>query len=366
MLKVGFVGYRGMVGSVLMSRMIESNDFNDIQPSFFSTSQAGKSPDGFIKKYGILKNAFDIDELKKMDVILSCQGGEYTQDVHSKIRAEDWNGFWIDAASTLRLADDSTLVLDPINSDKIRDAIHRGKRDFVGCNCTVSLMSLAISGLLKENLVEWVNSSTYQAISGSGAAAMQELLEQSSILDKSDDTSQNILDREINLREISKDSVKIPQQYTGKTLAYNLLPWIDVAMDSGQTKEEFKAATELNKILDTEVNIPVDGTCVRVPSLRSHSQALTIKLKENLTEQQIIDKLSNSNEWVKVVANNKQDTLNQLTPQATSGTLDIAIGRIRKSLLEENIFHCFTVGDQLLWGAAEPLRRVLNIIKCNI
>jgi aspartate-semialdehyde dehydrogenase len=227
-------------------------------------------------------------------------------------------------------------------------------------------MSLAITGLLKDNLVEWVNSSTYQAISGSGAAAMGELLEQSSILDRSDNINLNILDREINIREISKDSSKTPQNYTGKTLAYNLLPWIDVAMDSGQTKEEFKAATELNKILDTKTYIPVDGTCVRVPSLRSHSQALTIKLRENLTEQQIIDKVSNANEWVKVIANNKADTLEKLTPQATSGTLDIAIGRIRKSLLEDKIFHCFTVGDQLLWGAAEPLRRVLNIIKTTI
>ncbi len=366
MLKVGFVGYRGMVGSVLMSRMLESNDFDDIQPSFFSTSQVGKNPGGFIQKYGLLKDAFDINELIKMDIIVTCQGGEYTQQIHNKIRSTNWNGFWIDAASTLRLSKDSTLVLDPLNHDKIIDAIKSGKKDFVGCNCTVSLMSLAISGLLKDGLVEWVNSTTYQAISGSGAAAMQELLAQTSVLDKSDNISQNILDREINLRELSKDKTIIPQEKTGSTLAYNLLPWIDVAMDSGQTKEEFKAATELNKILDTDNYIPVDGICVRVPSLRSHSQALTIKLKKNLSVKEITQKISDSNEWVKLVPNNKEDTLNKLTPQATSGTLDIAVGRIRKSLLEDKIFHCFTVGDQLLWGAAEPLRRVLHIIKSSI
>ncbi|WP_432773513.1 aspartate-semialdehyde dehydrogenase [Francisella salimarina] len=366
MLKVGFIGWRGMVGSVLMSRMVESNDFDDILPTFFSTSQAGQQPSGFMEKYGILQNAYNIEELAKMDILLSCQGGEYTKEIHSKLRAYGWQGFWIDAASTLRLENESTLVLDPLNHKQIINAIDSGKKDFIGSNCTVSLMSLAIAGLLKEDLVEWVNSSTYQAISGSGAAAMQELLQQADLLSKADDINADILTREKTLRELSKDSSKIPQQKTVETLAYNLLPWIDVGMPSGQTKEEYKAATELNKILDTKKTIPVDGVCVRVPSLRSHSQALTIKLRQKLTIDEIKQIISQGNEWVKVVDNNKEDTLKHLTPQATSGTLDITIGRIRSSLLADDIFHCFTVGDQLLWGAAEPLRRVLNIIKNKI
>ncbi|MED7818577.1 MULTISPECIES: aspartate-semialdehyde dehydrogenase [unclassified Francisella] len=366
MLRVGFIGWRGMVGSVLMSRMTESKDFDDILPTFFSTSQAGQNPSGFMQQYGALQDALDIEQLNKMDVLLSCQGGEYTKDIHPKLRASGWKGFWIDAASTLRLDEDSTLVLDPLNYNQIVKAIDDGKKDFIGSNCTVSLMSLAIAGLLKENLVEWVNSSTYQAISGSGAAAMQELLQQSDLLSKADDVNLDILTREKTLRELSKDSTKIPQEKTAQTLAYNLLPWIDVGMPNGQTKEEFKAATELNKILDTKKTIPVDGVCVRVPSLRSHSQALTIKLREKLTIEEIKAKISKGNEWVKVIENNKEDTLKRLTPQATSGTLDIAIGRIKPSLLADDIFHCFTVGDQLLWGAAEPLRRVLNIIKKKI
>ena len=366
MLRVGFIGWRGMVGSVLMSRMVESKDFNDISPTFFSTSQAGQNPTGFMQQYGVLQDAFDIEQLSRMDILLSCQGGEYTKDIHPKLRASGWQGFWIDAASTLRLDENSTLVLDPLNQDQIINAISAGKKDFIGSNCTVSLMSLAIAGLLKENLIEWVNFSTYQAISGSGAAAMQELLEQASLLNKADDLNQDILTREKTLRELSKDDNLIPQQKTGQTLAYNLLPWIDVAMDNGQTKEEYKAATELNKILDTKKTIPVDGVCARVPSLRSHSQALTIKLKEKLTIEEIKEKISKGNQWVKVIENNKEDTLKDLTPQATSGTLDIAIGRIKPSLLADDIFHCFTVGDQLLWGAAEPLRRVLNIIKTKI
>ncbi|ASG68422.1 aspartate-semialdehyde dehydrogenase [Francisella halioticida] len=366
MLKIGFIGWRGMVGSVLMSRMFESRDFDNISPTFFSTSQAGQDPSGFIRQYGTLQDAFNIEQLSKMDILLSCQGGEYTKDIHPKLRANGWQGFWIDAASTLRLNGDSTLVLDPLNLAQITNAIDDGKKDFIGSNCTVSLMSLAIAGLLRENLVEWVNSSTYQAISGSGAAAMQELLEQTSLLNKTSDINQNILTRERTLRELSKNTDLIPRQKTGQTLAYNLLPWIDIAMDNGQTKEEYKASTELNKILDTKKTIPVDGVCVRVPSLRSHSQALTIKLRKKLTIEEIKAKISNGNKWVKVVENNKEDTLNNLTPQATSGTLDIAIGRIKPSLLADDIFHCFTVGDQLLWGAAEPLRRVLNIIKDKI
>ena len=351
-----------MVGSVLMSRMQEENNFANIQPSFFSTSQAGQLPKGFLSQYGVLKDAFDLESLKEMDILLSCQGGEYTKQIHKKLRDNNWNGFWIDAASTLRLNDKSTLVLDPINNNQIIQAIKDGKKDFIGANCTVSLMSLAISGLLNKGLVEWVNSSTYQAISGSGAAAMQQLLEQSKIINNQDNEFENILVREEKLRELAKSS-DIPQDKTGKTLAYNLLPWIDVKMPSGQTKEEYKASTELNKMLDTEKNIiPVDGICVRVPSLRSHSQALTIKLKENISIEEIKNIIASGNKWVNVVENEKEDTISKLTPQATSGGLDIAIGRIRKSLISDTIIHCFTIGDQLLWGAAEPLRRVLQII----
>ncbi|APC92004.1 MULTISPECIES: aspartate-semialdehyde dehydrogenase [Francisella] len=366
MLKVGFIGWRGMVGSVLMSRMIESKDFDDISPTFFSTSQVGQQPTGFMQQYGTLQDAYSVDQLSKMDILLSCQGGEYTKEIHPKLRAAGWKGFWIDAASTLRLDKESILVLDPLNHDKIVKAINEDKKDFIGSNCTVSLMSLAIAGLFKGDLVEWVNSSTYQAISGAGAAAMQELLQQTALLSNADNVNEDILVREKTLRELSKDSSKIPQQKTAQTLAYNLLPWIDVAMPNGQTKEEYKAATELNKILDTKKIISVDGVCARVPSLRSHSQALTIKLRQKLTIDEIKQKISQGNEWIKVIDNNKEDTLKYLTPQATSGTLDIAIGRIKPSLLADDIFHCFTVGDQLLWGAAEPLRRALNIIKDRV
>ncbi|GAB4221982.1 MAG: aspartate-semialdehyde dehydrogenase [Francisella sp.] len=366
MLKVGFIGWRGMVGSVLMARMVAENDFDNISPTFFSTSQAGQVPKGFMQKYGKLQDAYNIEQLCEMDILLSCQGGEYTQTIHHKLRENNWQGFWIDASSHLRLHKDSTLVLDPINYNQIINAINNGKKDFIGSNCTVSLMSLAISGLLQEDLVEWINSSTYQAISGAGAGAMQELLHQTNILSKFDNQDEDILTREKKIRELSQDATKIPQQQISQTLAYNLIPWIDIAMPNGQTKEEYKATTELNKILNTNTTIPVDGICVRVPSLRSHSQALTIKLKRKLSIAEIKQKIAQGNKWVKIIDNNKEDTLNYLTPQATSGTLDIAIGRIKKSLLADDIFHCFTVGDQLLWGAAEPLRRVFNIIKEQI
>lgn len=362
MLKVGFIGWRGMVGSVLMSRMVEMKDFQGLDAYFFSTSQVGEAAPDFGGNQRILFDAHNLNILLEMDVIVSCQGGSYTEVIHPQLRQANWQGYWIDAASTLRLKENAIIVLDPLNGGQIETGLRTGIKDYIGGNCTVSLMALAISGLLKENLVEWISSMTYQAISGSGAAAMEELLTQSQLLSDADDAKQDILSREKHLRLLAQSDA-IPHDKTAKTLAYNLLPWIDVGMENGQTKEEFKAGSELNKMLATSKIIPVDGICVRVPALRSHSQALTVKLKKPLDIETITHKIANGNEWVKLVDNNKEATLEGLTPQATSGSFDIAIGRIKPSLIGEDVFHCFTVGDQLLWGAAEPLRRMLGIVR---
>jgi len=366
MRKVGFVGWRGMVGSVLMERMRSENDFSGFEPVFFTTSQAGKpGPDVGIGAQP-LEDAMNIDKLAEMDIILSCQGGDYTNAVYEKLRSR-WDGYWIDAASALRMADDSIIVLDPVNRDVIDAGLKSGVKNYIGGNCTVSLMMLALGGLFENDLVEWISSMTYQAASGSGAKNMRELLTQmgeleTEVSDLLADPYSAILDidskvtAKMNSDDLSKDNWGVP-------LAGSLIPWIDKAVDDGQTKEEWKGFVETNKILGNtaDSSIPVDGQCVRIGSMRCHSQAFTIKLKKDIPLAEIESLIADHNEWVKVVPNDKESTLQDLTPMKTSGTLTIPVGRIRKLNMGPEYITAFTVGDQLLWGAAEPVRRMLKI-----
>ena len=369
MKKVGFIGWRGMVGSVLVKRMIEESDFSEFDSYFFSTSQVGqKNPEWNINyKNKTLIDAFDIQELSKMDIIMTCQGGDYTNKVFSKLRDSQWEGHWIDAASTLRMNEDSLIVLDPINQKSIDKAYDSGIKSWVGGNCTVSLMLLAINGLLQRNLIDWVSSMTYQAASGSGANSMRELLSQmgqihSSVSDDLDQPNSNILDVDskaleiMNSEKFQKSNFKVP-------LAGNLIPWIDEDLKNGTSREEWKGQSETNKILELDFSpIKVDGLCVRVGTMRSHCQALTIKLNKNIPIEEINDIIANGNQWVKFVPNEKEQSLSLLSPAEVSGKLDIAVGRVRKLDIDENCISVFTVGDQLLWGAAEPIRRMLKII----
>lgn len=367
MMKVGFIGWRGMVGSVLMERMRAENDFENIDPVFFTTSQAGQAAPNVGKGESVLLDATDISELSKMDTIVTCQGGDYTTAVHGKLRESGWNGYWIDAASTLRMAEQAVIVLDPVNSPVIEKALADGKKDFIGGNCTVSLMLMAIGGLFKAGLVEWVSSMTYQAASGAGAQNMRELLNQmgslnSCVADELATPSSAILDLDRKVTaQFSEGS--FPTDRFGAPLAGSLIPWIDKAVDDGQTKEEWKGFVETNKILQNDPLIPIDGTCVRIGAMRSHSQALTIKLTKDVPVEEIMDILRNDNEWVDVVENDKEETLKRLTPAAISGTLTVPVGRIRKMKMGPEYLNAFTVGDQLLWGAAEPLRRMLRILQ---
>lgn len=366
MRKVGFVGWRGMVGSVLMERMRAENDFEGFEPIFFTTSQAGKPGPDVGTGAKPLEDAMDINKLAEMDVILSCQGGDYTTAVYEKLRAQ-WDGYWIDAASTLRMSKDSIIVLDPVNRDVIDTGLNNGIKNYIGGNCTVSLMMLALGGLFEKDLIEWVSSMTYQAASGAGAKNMRELLIQmgeleAEVSDLLADPYSAILDidskvtEKMNSDDLSKDNWGVP-------LAGSLIPWIDKAVDKGQTKEEWKGLVETNKILGNtnDNSIPVDGQCVRIGSMRCHSQAFTIKLKQDIPLEEVESMIGGHNEWVKVVANNKASTLEDLTPMKTSGTLTIPVGRIRKMNMGPEYLTAFTVGDQLLWGAAEPVRRMLNI-----
>ena len=369
MKKVGFIGWRGMVGSVLIKRMIEELDFDNFDSYFFSTSQAGqKNPEWSINfKNELLIDAFDIQELSKMDILMTCQGGEYTNKVFSKLRQTGWTGHWVDAASTLRMEENSVIVLDPLNQPSIDSAYDAGIKNWVGGNCTVSLMLLAIHGLLKEDLVEWVSSMTYQAASGAGANNMRELLSQmgqiySSVSDDLNQKNSNILDIDskalalMNSEKFQKSSFKVP-------LAGNLIPWIDEDLKNGQSREEWKGRSETNKILNSSFNsIKVDGLCVRIGTMRSHSQALTIKLKKSISIEAINKIISTGNQWVKLIPNEKESSMTLLSPAKVSGKLDIAVGRIRKLDIEDNCISVFTVGDQLLWGAAEPIRRMLKIL----
>ena len=358
-----------MVGSVLMQRMREENDFADIDPVFFTTSQAGKpAPD--VGKEGVpaLQNAFDIDALKAMDVIITCQGGDYTTEVFGKLRDTGWTGYWIDAASTLRMADHSVIVLDPVNRNVIDQALDKGVKDFIGGNCTVSLMMLALGGLLEQDLIEWVSPMTYQAASGSGAQNMRELLSQmgelnSSVKPELDDPASAILEIDRKVTDTMR-SGDFPIEHFQVPLAGSLIPFIDKQLENGMSKEEWKAGVETNKILGRSDNpIPIDGLCVRIGAMRSHSQALTIKLRKDLSVAEIEKILAGGNDWVKVIPNEREASINELTPTRVTGTLSIPVGRIRKLTMGPEYISAFTVGDQLLWGAAEPLRRMLRILQ---
>jgi len=369
MKKVGFIGWRGMVGSVLIKRMIDELDFDNFDSYFFSTSQAGqKNPEWKINfKNKLLIDAFDPQELSKMDIVMTCQGGDYTDKVFSKLRAIGWTGHWVDAASTLRMDKNSVIVLDPLNQSSIDSAYDAGIKNWVGGNCTVSLMLLAIHGLLKEDLVEWVSSMTYQAASGAGANNMRELLSQmgqiySSVADDLIQKNSNILDIDSKVLALM-NSEKFQKKNFKVSLAGNLIPWIDEDLKNGQSREEWKGESETNKILNSSFSpIKVDGLCVRIGTMRSHSQALTIKLNKNISIEEINKIISDGNKWVKLIPNNKESSITLLSPAEVSGKLDIAVGRVRKLNIEENCISVFTVGDQLLWGAAEPIRRMLKIL----
>ncbi|MEV4951631.1 MULTISPECIES: aspartate-semialdehyde dehydrogenase [Paenarthrobacter] len=368
---VGLVGWRGMVGSVLMQRMQEENDFANINPVFFSTSNAGGAAPSFAEGAGKLEDAFDIETLAKLPIIVTAQGGDYTKQVHGELRNRGWDGLWIDAASTLRMNDDSIIVLDPINRDVIDAGLSGGVKDFIGGNCTVSCMLMGLGGLFKNNLVEWGTSMTYQAASGGGARHMRELLNQFGTLNNEvsselDDPASAIL--EIDHKVLAAQRTGVDATQFGVPLAGSLIPWIDADLGNGQSKEEWKAGVETNKILGTgngtagKDHIAMDGLCVRIGAMRSHSQALTLKLREDLSVTEIENLLAKDNEWAKVVPNTKEASMADLTPVAASGTLDIPVGRIRKLEMGPEYISAFTVGDQLLWGAAEPLRRMLNIV----
>jgi aspartate-semialdehyde dehydrogenase len=369
---VGLVGWRGMVGSVLMQRMQEEGDFAHIEPVFFTTSNTGGAAPAMAKNETTLKDATNIDELKRCEIIISCQGGDYTSAVFPKLRAAGWNGYWIDAASTLRMEKDAVIVLDPVNLNVIKDAMTKGVKNFVGGNCTVSCMLMGLGGLFKQDLVEWMTSMTYQAASGGGAQHMRELLTQFGTINSSvkallDNPASAILeiDRQVLATQhgLSADETR---QF-GVPLAGNLIPWIDKDLGNGQSKEEWKGGAETNKILGRgegfgSAAIPVDGLCVRIGAMRCHSQALTIKLKQDVPLDEINDIIAKDNEWVKFVPNSREASMQDLTPAAVTGSLTIPVGRVRKMSMGGEYLSAFTVGDQLLWGAAEPLRRMLRIV----
>lgn len=372
--KVGFVGWRGMVGSVLMQRMREENDFTRIAQAgvggecvFFTTSQSGQNGPDVGQGAQPLSDANDIQALAEMDVIVTCQGGDYTKRVYDPLRAAGWEGYWIDAASAKRMHDDSVIVLDPVNRDVIDRALDAGIKNYIGGNCTVSLMLLALGGLYQHDMVEWMTAMTYQAASGAGARNMRELLMQmgtlrDSVADSLANPASAILDIDRQVTETLRSNT-FPADQFGVPLAGSLIPWIDVPMESGQSKEEWKAGVEANKILGrSDVPVPVDGLCVRIGAMRSHSQAFTVKLRKDVPLTDIEQLLAEHNDWVKVIPNDRELTVRELTPTAVTGTLDIPVGRLRKLNMGPEYLSAFSVGDQLLWGAAEPLRRMLNIL----
>ncbi|ACQ68636.1 aspartate-semialdehyde dehydrogenase [Candidatus Williamhamiltonella defendens] len=368
MKKVGLIGWRGMVGSVLMQRMKETDDFKRLDPIFFSTteSQKGQANPDFSPTMGKIQDAHHIETLRSLDIILTCQGGEYTNRVYPKLRATGWQGYWIDAASALRMEKDSVIALDPVNLSLIECALNRGIKTFVGGNCTVSLMLMSLGGLFNASLIEWVSFATYQAASGAGARHMRELLTQmglcyTEVASQLQDPAATILAIEREIMALTR-SGDLPTDCFEAPLATSLIPWIDIASENGQTREEWKAEVEANKILNNKTMIPIDGICVRIGALRCHSQAITLKLKKDVPIKEIEQILGSYHEWVKVIPNKKQTTLDRLTPAAVSGTLDVPVGRLRKLSMGPKYLSAFTVGDQLLWGAAEPLRRMLNLL----
>ena len=367
MYRVGFIGWRGMVGSVLMNRMAEEGDFQDFEPHFFTTSQIGEPGPDVGHGASPLKDAADIGLLAGMDLIVSCQGSGYTEKVFSELRSS-WNGYWIDAASKLRMQDDAIIVLDPVNRSVIDQGLVGGIKNYIGGNCTVSLMMMALGGLFEGDLIEWVSSMTYQAASGAGAKNMRELITQMGALEEEVtsllvDPSSAILDIDRRITAKMRDG-SLPMDNWGVPLAASLIPWIDVAVENGQSKEEWKGVSETNKILGRSGSdiIPIDGLCVRIGTMRCHSQAFTIKLRDDLPIDEIQQIIDGHNDWVKVIANDRQISSEELTPTKITGTLDIPVGRIRKLNMGPGYLTAFTVGDQLLWGAAEPLRRIVRII----
>ena len=366
-MKTAFIGWRGMVGSVLMQRMAAERDFEHVDPVFFSTSQVGGAAPDVGKAVGPLQDANDIAALARCDVIVTCQGGDYTTAVHPKLRAAGWKGYWIDAASALRMKEDAVIILDPVNRDVIDAGLRAGVRDYIGGNCTVSLMMMALGGLFRAGLIEWITAMTYQAASGAGAQNMRELIEQMGAAHASAaallrDRSSAILDIDRVVTDTLR-SVNLPRANFGVALAGSLIPWIDKDLGNGQSREEWKGSAETNKILGRSASpIPVEGICVRIGAMRCHSQAMTIKLSRDLPLAEIERLIAGGNEWVRLVKNERDASIRELSPAAVSGTLDIAVGRIRKLAMGGDYLTAFTVGDQLLWGAAEPIRRMLRIL----
>jgi len=371
MKKVGLVGWRGMVGSVLMQRMREENDFALIEPVFFTTSNAGGA--GPAESGGVaLKDAKSIADLAKMDVIITCQGGDYTNEVFPQLRAAGWNGYWVDAASSLRMKDDAIIILDPVNKNVIQDGLSKGVKNYVGGNCTVSLMLMALGGLFQNDMIEWATSMTYQAASGAGAQNMRELIAQmgsihASVADLLADPASAILDIDRKVAEAMRSPAMPVQNFRGVPLAGSLIPWIDVPYENGQSKEEWKGGAECNKILGkpafrTQGSVPIDGLCVRIGAMRCHSQALTIKLRQDVPLDEITEILARANDWVRVIPNERERSEHELAPNAVTGHLHVPVGRLHKMAMGGEYLAAFTVGDQLLWGAAEPLRRMLRIL----
>jgi aspartate-semialdehyde dehydrogenase len=362
MKKVGFIGWRGMVGSVLMQRMVEEQDFDgSFEPVYFSTSQiGGNGPSGTP-----LRDACDLAALEALDIVVTCQGGDYTNEVHPKLRAAGWRGYWIDAASALRMKDDAIIVLDPVNRKVIDEGLAKGIKDYIGGNCTVSLMLMGLGGLFEQGWVEWLSTMTYQAASGAGAKNMRELVRQMQVIGGVDpamlDDNADILALDRAVNDVLAD-VSFPTANFGAPLAGSLIPWIDKPMANGQTREEWKGIAETNKILGTQKQIPVDGQCVRIGAMRCHSQAVTVKLTKDVPLREIEAALKAHNPWVKLVENTKEATLRELSPAAVSGKLEVPVGRVRKMNFGPDYLTAFTVGDQLLWGAAEPVRRMLRIV----
>lgn len=366
-MRVGLVGWRGMVGSVLMERMRAENDFALIDPVFFTTSNVGGRGPDIGKDLPALQDARAIDQLKATDAIISCQGGDYTNEIYPQLRAAGWKGYWIDAASALRMKDDAVIVLDPVNLDVIERALHQSGRDFIGGNCTVSLMLMALGGLFRHGLVEWMSAMTYQAASGAGANNMRELIRQmgaihASVAAQLDDPASAILEIDRIVADTLR-SAAFPAEHFGVPLAGSLIPWIDKQLDNGQSREEWKGQAETNKILGREADpIAIDGLCVRVGAMRCHSQALTIKLTQDVPLDELNEIIGTANDWVRVVPNEREISMRELTPTAVTGKLHVPVGRLRKLNMGPTFLGAFTCGDQLLWGAAEPLRRTLRIL----
>jgi aspartate-semialdehyde dehydrogenase len=366
MMRVGFVGWRGMVGSVLLQRMQEEGDFALIDPVFFTTSKIGGTGPFVGKDSAALKDAHAIEQLRTMEIIISCQGGDYTNAVFPKLRNAGWNGYWIDAASALRMEKDAVIILDPVNLSVIKDGLQKGIKNYIGGNCTVSLMLMGMHGLFKNGIVEWMTAMTYQAASGAGAQNMRELLQQMGEVHLAAkmllaDPASAILDIDREVAGILRDE-SFPTEHFGVPLAGSLIPWVDKDLGNGQSREEWKGQAESNKILGRTDPIPVDGICVRIGAMRCHSQGLTIKLTKNVPLDEIEEMLGSANDWVKVVSNKREASIRELTPAAVTGTLSVPVGRLRKMSIGDEYLAAFTCGDQLLWGAAEPLRRMLRIV----